>query len=207
MAEAHASLSHGRGTCIAVTRQRCCQNVIPSQCHCLQAEDEPGNDGEMVPDLKGLKQMQKGLQGMLQEAIKDMCSLLATANASLKIVLAGIRIVLQAINAEVRNARTNRDDMFFLQGLYDGSLVYDGSMQTGTYVMETQWLCCLSMSLWPLAGQPGQRPRANVSTICTLAMCKRLRHVMVCEQKGAHSEPCARRRPRHYWFANGMSSS
>ena len=76
-----------------------------------------------VPDLKGLKQMQKGLQGMLQEATEDMCSLLATAIATLKIVLAGIRIVLQAINAEIRNARTNRDDRFFLQGLYDGSLV------------------------------------------------------------------------------------
>ena len=77
----------------------------------------------MMPDLKGLKQMQKGLQGLLQEATEDMCSHLASADATLKVVLAGSRVVLQGVNAEIRNARTNRDDRFFLQGLCDGSLV------------------------------------------------------------------------------------
>lgn len=87
------------------------------------AEDEPENDGKMMPDLKGLKQMQKGLQGMLQEATEEMCSHLASTDATLKVVLAGCRVVLQGVNAEIWNARTNRDDRFFLQGLYDGSLV------------------------------------------------------------------------------------
>ncbi|DBA98327.1 TPA: hypothetical protein ACH3X1_001245 [Trebouxia sp. C0004] len=57
------------------------------------AEDEHETDGEMMPDLKGLKQMQKGLQGMLQEATEDWCAHLASADATLKIVLAGCRIV------------------------------------------------------------------------------------------------------------------
>ena len=47
----------------------------------------------MMPDLKGLKQMQKGLQGLLQEATENMCSHPASADATLKVVLAGSRVL------------------------------------------------------------------------------------------------------------------
>ena len=69
---------------------------VLSQCHCVQAEDELEHDGQMMPDLKGLKQMQKGLQGFLQEATEDMCSVpshLASIDATLEVVLAGSRLV------------------------------------------------------------------------------------------------------------------
>ena len=123
MAKAPVLLSDSRGTCIAVTltRQRRCHNVTLSQYHCTQAESEPEHDGQMMPDLKGLKQMQKGLQGLLQEVTKDMCLVplhLASTDATLKVVLASSRIVLQGVNAEIRNARIDRYDRFCLFFLY-----------------------------------------------------------------------------------------
>ena len=129
----HSLMSHGRGTFIAVKQQRHMLSrwhgrgaVTVSLCHniiCLQAENEPENDGQMMSDLNGLKQMQKGLQGLLQEATEDMCSHPAAAEATLKVMLTGNRVVSQGVNGEIRNARTDIDDKLFLQGLYAESYV------------------------------------------------------------------------------------
>ena len=73
----------------------------------------------------GLSNLQTGVQTLLRQETEAVSAYLPVANTGLKVLLQQARIVFKAVNAAIRNAKTSRNDRFFLQGLHDGSLVSD----------------------------------------------------------------------------------